>query len=71
VERHERAPHTRDGVSLMAGLLLVLLAAVFLVDDLTGLDVDGRWAAPVVLIAVGAAGLLSTLRSGERGSTAP
>jgi uncharacterized integral membrane protein len=63
--------HDRDTVSLMAGLLLVLLAVVFLVDDLTGLDVDGRWAAPVVLIAVGAAGLLSTLRSGERDSTAP
>jgi hypothetical protein len=68
VERHER--HERDSVSLMAGLL-VLLAAVFLVDDLTGLDVDGRWAAPVVLIAVGTAGLLSTLRSAQRGSTAP
>ena len=63
--------HDRDTVSLMAGLLLVLLAVVFLVDDLTGLDVDGRWAAPVVLIAVGAVGLLSTLRSGGRDSTAP
>ena len=62
--------HERDSVSLMAGLLLVLLAAVFLVDDLTGLDVDGRWAAPVVLIAVGAVGLLSTLRSADRDSTA-
>jgi hypothetical protein len=66
VERHER-----DAVSLMAGLLLVLLAGVFLVDDLTGLDVDGRWVAPLVLIAVGAVGLLSTLRSAERTSTAP
>ena len=63
--------HERDTVSLMAGLLLVLLGAVFLVDDLTGLDVDGRWAAPVLLIAVGAVGLLSTLRSTERDSTAP
>ena len=63
--------HERDTVSLMAGLLLVLLAGVFLVDDLTGLDVDGRWAAPVVLIAVGAIGLLSTLRSAERDSTTP
>ena len=69
--RPERAPQRRDGVSLMAGLLLVLLAMVFLVDDLTGLDVDGRWAAPVVLIAVGAVGLLSSLRSAQRDSTAP
>ena len=52
-------------------LLLVLLAGAFLVDDLTGLDVDGRWAVPLVLIAVGAAGLLSSLRSAERDSTAP
>ena len=66
MERHER-----DSVSLMAGLLLVLLAAVFLVDDLTGLDVDGRWVAPLVLIAVGAVGLLSTLRSAERDADAP
>ena len=63
--------HERDSVSLMAGLLLVLLGAVFLVDDLTGLDVDGRWVAPLVLMAVGAVGLLSSLRSVERGSTAP
>ena len=63
--------HDRDTVSLMFGLLLVLLAGAFLVDDLTGLDVDGRWAAPVVLIAVGAVGLLSTVRSAGRSSTAP
>ena len=63
--------HERDAVSLMAGLLLVLLAGMFLVDDVTGLDVDGRWVVPLVLIAVGAVGLLSTLRSTERDSTAP
>ena len=63
--------HERDSVSLMAGLLLVLLGAVFLVDDLTGIEVDGRWVAPLVLMAVGAVGLLSSLRSVERGSTAP
>jgi hypothetical protein len=55
----------------MAGLLLVLLAGMFLVDDVTGLDVDGRWVVPLVLIAVGAVGLLSTLRSAEGDSTAP
>ena len=62
--------HERDSVSLMAGLLLVLLGAVFLVDDLTGIDVDGRWVALLVLMAVGAVGLLSSLHSVERGSTA-
>ena len=54
--------HERDGVSLMAGLLLVLLAAAFLVHDLTSVELDGRWVAPLGLIAVGAAGLASTLR---------
>ena len=63
--------HERDAVSLMFGLLAVLLAGAFLLDDLTGLDVDGRWVAPLVLIAVGAVGLLSTLRSAEGDSTAP
>ena len=64
--------HERDTVSLMAGLLLVLLAVAFLVDDLTAIDVDGRWAAPVVLLAVGTAGVLSTLRPRSgRSSTAP
>ncbi len=60
--------HERDTVSLMAGLLLVLVAAVFLVTDLTDLHVDGRWVAPVVLIVVGAAGVVSTLRP-RRGET--
>ena len=63
--------HERDTLSLMFGALLVLLAGAFLVDDLTGLDVDGRWVAPLVLIAVGAVGLLSTLRSAERDADAP
>ena len=57
--------HERDAVSLMAGVLLALLAGMFLLTDLTELDVDGRWVAPVVLIAVGAVGLLATLRPRE------
>ena len=55
--------HERDTVSLMAGLLLVLGAGLFLLGDLTGVDLDGRWVAPLVLIVVGGVGLLSTLRS--------
>jgi hypothetical protein len=47
----------------MAGLLLVLVAALFLVSDLTSLEVDGRWVAPLVLIVVGGVGLISTLRA--------
>ena len=55
--------HERDAVSLMAGVLLVLVGGLFLVDDLTTLRLDGRWTAPVVLIAVGLAGVLATLRA--------
>ena len=54
--------HERDVLSLMGGLLLVLLAVVFLVDDTTGLSVDGRWVAPGLLVAVGLAGLVGSLR---------
>ena len=56
------ARHERDVLSLMGGLLLVLVAAVFLVDDTTGLSVDGRWVAPGLLVAVGVAGLVASLR---------
>ena len=55
--------HERDLVSLMLGLLTVLLTGLVLLVDLTDLSVDGRWAIPVVLIGVGAVGLLGTLRS--------
>jgi hypothetical protein len=55
--------HDRDGLSLMGGLLMVLVAGMFLLDDLTSVEVDGRWVGPAVLIAVGLAGLASTLRS--------
>lgn len=55
--------HERDAVSLMGGLLVVLLAGLFLVGDLTDLSLDGRWVVPAVLLAVGATGLVSSLRS--------
>lgn len=54
--------HERDAVSLMGGLLLVLVALAVLGQDLTGRQVDAGVVAPLVLVAVGAAGLLATLR---------
>lgn len=57
--------HDRDAVSLMGGLLLVVLAVGFLVTDTTGLEVSARWVAPAVLVLVGAAGLLASLRAGS------
>ena len=58
--------HEQDTVSLMAGLLLVLIAGLFLLGDLTSVDLDGRWMWPGALIAVGAVGLLSTMRGASR-----
>ncbi len=63
--RADRERHERDAVSLMGGLLILLVAGLFLVGDLTDLSLEGRWIGPVVLIAVGAAGLLATLRTGS------
>lgn len=54
--------HDRDALSLMGGLLLVLVAGWFLLQDLTAVDVDTRWVGPGVLIVVGVAGLAATLR---------
>lgn len=54
--------HERDLVSLMLGLLTVLPVTLFLLTDLTDLSVDGRWVVPLLLIGVGAVGLLGTLR---------
>ena len=53
--------HERDALSLMSGLLLVLVAGLFLLSDLTAVDLDGRWVAPAVLLGVGVAGLVSSL----------
>ena len=55
--------HDRDALSLMGGLLLVLLAGLFLLTDLTDTSVEARWAGPLVLLAVGGVGLAVTLRS--------
>ena len=60
--------HERDAVSLMGGLLLVLVAVAVLVDDLTDLRFDEGVTSAVVLVAVGAAGLLASLR--RRGGAA-
>jgi hypothetical protein len=54
--------HERDDVSLLGGLLLVLVAGLYLLADLTAVSVDLRWAVPAVLIGGGLAGLAGSLR---------
>ena len=54
--------HELDPVSLMGGLLMLDLALLYLLLDLTSLSIDERWIAPAILISVGGVGLLATLR---------
>lgn len=58
--------HERDGVSLMGGLLMVLVAGLYLLHELTSVELDGRWVAPAVLLSAGLAGLLAPLRQRRR-----
>ena len=54
--------HERDDLSLVGGLLLVLVAGLFLLTDLTDVSVDLRWGGPAVLVVAGLAGLAGSLR---------
>lgn len=54
--------HAPDGVSLVLGLLLIAVAALFLVADISDGGVDLRWVGPVVLIVIGGAGLAASMR---------
>lgn len=58
--------HARDAVSLVMGLLLMAGAGLFLITDVTDADVDLRWTAPAVLIAVGLLGLAASVRRGQQ-----
>lgn len=55
--------HDRDSLSLMAGLLLVLVGGLYLLDDLSSVRVDGDWVLPVGLVLIGALGLISSLKA--------
>ena len=57
--------HELDVFSLVAGLVFVAVAAGHILDAATGVEFDGRWIAPVVLVALGAAGLGGVLRGRE------
>jgi hypothetical protein len=63
--------HELDVFSLVAGLVFVAVAAGHLLDVAVGLDFDGRWIAPVVLVALGAAGLGGALRGRDPKHDAP
>jgi hypothetical protein len=58
--------HDLDLTSLVAGLVFVALAAVYLVGSLTDVHIGWRWVVPLLLIGLGVAGLAGSLRSGLR-----
>ena len=54
--------HELDVFSLVTGLVFVAVAAGHLLDESSQLDFDGRWVVPLVLVAVGVAGLAGLVR---------
>lgn len=57
--------HPRDAVSLVFGLVLLAVAGLFLLVDLTDGSVDLRRVGPAVLIGIGVAGLTASMRRRE------
>ena len=58
--------HDLDWVSLIAGAVLTGIALVYLVTGIADVTVDGRFVWPVVLVALGAAGVASAVRANQR-----
>jgi uncharacterized integral membrane protein len=58
--------HDLDWVALIAGLVFTGIAAVYLVASLTDASVDGRFVWPVVLVALGAAGVATAVTANAR-----
>lgn len=58
--------HDADYFSLAAGLLFTILGLVFAATALGGWQLDGRWLAPVMLIALGAGGVAASLAASKR-----
>jgi hypothetical protein len=57
--------HDLDVFSLVTGLVFVAVAAGHLLDESSQMDFDGRWVVPLVLVAVGVAGLAGLVRGRE------
>ncbi|MCZ7536682.1 MAG: hypothetical protein M5T61_12815 [Acidimicrobiia bacterium] len=53
--------HPLDAYSLISGLLFMGLGTWFLLDRLSSVSADITWVPPIVLLALGAAGLISSV----------
>ncbi len=54
--------HELDVFSLVAGLVFLAIATGHLLVETTSAHIDGRWLVPLVLVALGGAGLAGSLR---------
>ena len=58
--------HDLDWVSLIAGLVFLVFAVVYTVASLTDVSIDGRFVWPIVLVALGAAGVATAVTATQR-----
>jgi len=58
--------HDLDWVSLIAGLVFLVFAVVYTVASLTDVSLDGRFVWPIILVALGAAGIATAVTATKR-----
>jgi len=58
--------HDLDWVSLIAGLVFLAFSAIYTVASLTDVSIDGRFVWPIVLVALGAAGVATAVTATRR-----
>jgi uncharacterized integral membrane protein len=58
--------HDLDWVSLIAGAVFTGLALIYIVTGVADVNLDGRFVWPVVLVALGAAGVATAVKANQR-----
>lgn len=58
--------HELDWISLIAGIVFLGFAIAYVVASLSDLTLDGRYVWPVVLVALGGAGVATAIRANQR-----
>jgi uncharacterized integral membrane protein len=58
--------HDLDWVSLIAGAVFTGLALIYIVSGVADVNLDGRFVWPVVLVALGAAGVATAVKANQR-----
>lgn len=58
--------HDLDWVSLIAGAVFTGLALIYIATGVADVTLDGRFVWPVVLVALGAAGVATAVKANQR-----